>query len=159
MLALFAVLAFIPRVAGFGEQHPIETGLLSAIPIGLVLLTVYWKVRRRRQRLRALRAVQLADVDRMPGRQFERYVAALLRHHGYKVEPTGRPGDQGCDLLLSKDGERIACQVKCYATPVSNDAVQEAVAAVAFYHCHRAIVVTNRTFTDGCSITCRCQRL
>ena len=148
-LALFAALVFTPRAIDFAEQHPVETGFLSAIPIGLVLLAVYWKVRRRRQRLRALKAVQLADVDNMPGRRFERYLAALFRHHGYHVEETGRSGDQGCDLILSKDGERIVSQAKRYHGPVSNDAVQEAVAAVALYHCHRAMVVTNSRFTDG----------
>ncbi len=148
-LAFFAALVFIPPAIDFAEQHPVETALLSPIPIGLISLAVYWKVRRRWQRLRALKAVRLADVDNMSGRRFERYLAALFRHHGYDVQETGRSGDQGCDLLLSKDGEKIVCQAKRYHGRVSNDAVQQAVAAIALYHCHRAMVVTNSRFTDG----------
>ncbi len=148
-VAFFAALAVIPHAISFGQQHPLELGLLSAIPIGGGVLFVYLKLRRWRRRQQALRAIQLADVDNMPGRHFERYLAALFRHHGYHVTETGRSGDQGCDLLLSKDGEKIVCQAKRYHSRVSNDAVQEAVAAIALYHCHRAMVVTNSRFTDG----------
>lgn len=149
VLVAFVSLLIGPRIVEFARQNPLEGAALATIPVGLIVLAVFIKVGRWRRRARALRAIQLADVDRMRGRQFERYVAALLRHHGYKVELTGQPGDQGCDLILSKDGERIACQVKRYAAPVPNGAVQEAVAAIAFYRCHRAIVITNGTFTAG----------
>ena len=60
---------------------------------------------------------------------------------------TGRAGDQGCDLLLEKDGHRIACQAKRYHHRVTNDAVAEAVAAKAFYGCDDAMVVTTSRFT------------
>ena len=149
VLGLFAASAFIPQILAFGQQNPIEAVIVLTIPIDIAIVVVYLKVRKRRQRQQALRAVQLADVDSMFGKDFERYVAALFRHHGYKVEETGRTGDQGCDLILSRDGEKIVCQIKRYEAPVSNKAIQEAVTAVAIYNCHRSMVVTNSSFTKG----------
>src|SRR6185437_15242650 len=61
----------------------------------------------------------------------------------------GRTGDQGCDLILTKGGEKIVCQLKRYSGPVSNKAVQEAVAAASYYGCSRAMVVTNASFTKS----------
>jgi hypothetical protein len=93
-----------------------------------------------------------ADLSRahgMSGRDFESYVAGIFRESGFHVEPRGGPGDQGCDLLLSNGNERVVCQVKRSARPVSNKAIQEAVAAISFYNANRAMVVTNATFTKG----------
>ncbi|GIW42086.1 MAG: hypothetical protein KatS3mg076_2663 [Candidatus Binatia bacterium] len=120
--------------------------------LGLVLLggvSAYRAYLRRLREERRLRALTLADVDRMDGRTFERYVARLYSFYGYRVERTGGAGDQGCDLVLEKDGRRIACQVKRYRRPVPNDAVAEAVAAKALYGCQDAMVVTTSYFTRG----------
>ena len=73
---------------------------------------VAWQAAARAERQKSVRALRLADVDSMSGPQFEAYLAPLFRHEGYEVRRTGRAGDQGCDLLLEKDGHRIACQAK-----------------------------------------------
>ena len=108
---------------------------------------VAWQAAARAERQKSVRALRLADVDSMSGPQFEAYLAPLFRHEGYEVRHTGRAGDQGCDLLLEKDGHRIACQAKRYNHRVTNDAVAEAVAAKAFYGCGDAMVVTTSRFT------------
>lgn len=105
-------------------------------------------LRRRRYR-EQLRAIRIAGVDQMSGAQFENYVAELLRHAGYGVSLVGASGDQGADLILTRRGRRIACQVKRYSRPVSNTAVQEAVAAMAYWRCDAAMVVTNSRLTRG----------
>lgn len=106
----------------------------------------FWQSYERRQRLRALR---LSGVDGLSGAEFEEYLAFLFARHGYGVDLVGRAGDQGCDLILEKDGKRVACQAKRYAKKVPNDAVAEAVAAKAFHACDDAMVVTNSVFTRG----------
>jgi len=58
-------------------------------------------------------------------------------------------GDQGADLILSKDGEKIVVQAKKYAGKVSNKAVQEIAAAKKYYNADRAMVVTNSAFTKS----------
>lgn len=68
---------------------------------------------------------------------------------GYVVETTKASGDQGVDLLISRRGTRIAVQAKGYAESVGNSAVQEAHAGMAFYACHKSMVVTNSSFTTA----------
>lgn len=107
-------------------------------------------------------ALDLSRTYGMSGSDFESYVARLFRDSGFHVQPRGGPRDQGCDLLLSSDHERVVCQVKRSSRPVTNKAVQEAVAAIPFYNAHRAIVVTNATFTKGArdlALANRCELL
>lgn len=108
-----------------------------------------WEVYAQAERGRRIRALDLAAVDGMNGAQFEAYLVSLFRHHGYRAQHTGQAGDQGCDLLLEKDGRRIACQAKRYRRQVANDAVAEAVAAKAIYGCDDAMVVTTAYFSNG----------
>ncbi len=60
----------------------------------------------------------------MTGVDFEDFLASVFQYLGYTVEPTKATGDQGVDLLLSKNGRRVAVQVKGYpGTTVGNKAV------------------------------------
>lgn len=81
------------------------------------------------------------------GPEFERWVADLLREHGYAVETTKATGDQGADLIVTGKGIKTVVQVKFWSQPVGNSAVQEVVAAKPFYNAEDAWVVTNSTFT------------
>lgn len=91
----------------------------------------------------------LAAIDRMDGYRFEARLSALFGALGYAVEPTKLSGDKGADLIVSRNGERIVIQAKCYGQGrrVGVAAVQQAVAAIRSYRAHRAAVVTNREFT------------
>jgi restriction system protein len=89
-----------------------------------------------------------ANLDIMSGPDFERYLADVFRFLGYSVMATGRTGDQGVDLVISRPGSySIAVQAKCYSTSVGNAAVQEVFAGMAHYRCQRCVVVTSSTFT------------
>lgn len=89
----------------------------------------------------------LPQIDRMTGLEFEKYLAILFRRLGYQVERTRYVGDQGGDLVLTKDGERTLVQAKRHSKPIGNKAVQEAAAARPHYKCHKAMVVANQPFT------------
>jgi HJR/Mrr/RecB family endonuclease len=89
------------------------------------------------------------DFDQMNGYQFEEYIGNLYRKLGYSVQNTALSGDQGADLILTKDGEKTAVQVKRYSNKVTNKAVQEVVASKALYNCARCIVVTNNYYTNS----------
>lgn len=91
----------------------------------------------------------IAEIDVMDGRTFERRLVALFRSHGYNVEHVGRRGDYGADLIVSKDGVRTVVQAKRWTRNVGVKAVQEAHAAPAMHGCSRAMVVTNRRFTNA----------
>jgi restriction system protein len=100
-------------------------------------------------RLRRLSRSGIYEIDRMNGPEFELYLGTMFGRLGYRVEQVGSVrGDFGCDLLLRKDGRRIAVQAKRWRKSVGVKAVQEAVAAKAMYDCTDAAVATNSYFTE-----------
>ena len=103
-----------------------------------------------RRRLAILRRAGIAQIDEMSGLQFEHKVAQLLTDLGYRTRVTRASGDYGADVVATNAHERVVVQVKCYGPghSVGIDAVQQAAGAVAYYHADRALVVTNRTFTQ-----------
>lgn len=93
---------------------------------------------------------EMTLLDSMDGWKFESYVAELLRSSGYKnVQVTSGSGDQGIDVIATKDGVEYGIQCKNYNSPVGNKAVQEAFAGKSYYRCHVAIVLTNSTFSPS----------
>ena len=91
----------------------------------------------------------LEDIDLMTGQQFEHFIAKLFLNMGYTTEVTQSSGDQGIDVIVSKDGKKIGIQAKCYSSSVGNSAIQEVVAGRAHYKLDRVMVVTNNFFTDA----------
>jgi len=85
----------------------------------------------------------------LSGTEFENLLVKLFESIDYVVEHPGGAGDQGGDLILNKEGQRILVQAKCYTNNINNKAVQEAVAAKKYYDCSRAIVVGSSDFTLG----------
>ncbi len=88
------------------------------------------------------------DVDLMNGVEFEKFIAELFSKMGYESEITKASGDQGIDVIASKNGSSIGIQAKCYSSSVGNGAIQEAVAGKNHYRLDKAIVVTNNFFTE-----------
>ncbi|WP_048117056.1 restriction endonuclease [Methanosarcina barkeri] len=93
--------------------------------------------------------VTLTKIDVMEGEYFENFLKSVFENLGYSVKGTKRTGDQGADLILSKDMIKIAVQVKRYSSKVSNKAVQEVVASKVLYKCTEGLVVTNNYFTNS----------
>lgn len=92
----------------------------------------------------------ISAIDGMEGHEFEYFCADLLRKIGFSdVSVTPGSGDQGVDVLASKDGIKYAIQCKNYASALSNTPVQEVSAGKQFYGCHVGVVMTNSTFTPG----------
>lgn len=90
------------------------------------------------------------DCAEMNGYEFERFCAALLKKSGYaKVVVTRGSGDQGIDIVATRDGVKYGIQCKRYSSDVGNRAVQEAYAGKAFYGCHVAVIMTNSRFTPS----------
>lgn len=84
------------------------------------------------------------------GYEYEERVAKSLRRKGYRnVEVTAKSGDYGADVIATDPhGNRVCIQCKFYKSPVGLTAVQEIVSAKAKYHCSKAAVYTNSTFTN-----------
>ena len=85
----------------------------------------------------------------LSGEDFEKLLYRLFSAMGYKVQLVGKRGDQGGDLIAIKDDERLLIQAKCYNDwYTGNKAIQEVVAAMKYYDCNKAIVVTTSYFTS-----------
>lgn len=87
------------------------------------------------------------DIDLMDGTEFEELIAKLFRKMGYDAEVTKASGDQGIDVIATKNGFKYGIQAKCYSGQVGNSAIQEVVAGKTYYSLNKAIVVTNNFFT------------
>lgn len=94
-------------------------------------------------------AAKAAELDQLSGVEFEEFLAGLFRAQGYQAELTTTTGDYGADLILTKDGQRIAVQAKRYTGSVGVAAVQEALSGQAYYQCDAAWVITTGTFTPN----------
>ena len=92
-------------------------------------------------------AAKAKELDQLSGTEFEEFLAGLFRAQGYAAEFTAVTGDYGADLILSKDGRRIAVQAKRYAGSVGVQAVQEALSGQAYYQCDTSWVITTGTYT------------
>jgi HJR/Mrr/RecB family endonuclease len=92
---------------------------------------------------RRMRTVEMTDVDEMSGRDFEIYVARLLKNEGFKTKHLGGPRDFGADILAQREGVKYAVQVKRSSSNISRRAVSDAVAAKSHFKCKKALVVTN----------------
>lgn len=92
------------------------------------------------------------EIDKMSGPDFELFLDSLFSKLGYRTEHTGKTGDFGSDLVIEKDGTRIAVQAKRYQNHVGEDAVREAFSVKNLRQCTGAMVVTNSYFTPKAKI-------
>jgi HJR/Mrr/RecB family endonuclease len=83
------------------------------------------------------------------GSDFEHLIVRLYNAMGYVSKRTGGSGDQGADVIASKEGVNVLIQAKCYVGPVNNEAVQQAFSALSYHDCSKAVVITTSSFTAG----------
>jgi len=134
--------------AGIGAFGVLPRMLLAMWPLWVVLGLKYGvQIAVRHFEQRRLSASGIAEIDRMDGRTFEKYLENLFTRLGYRVERTRYVGDYGADLVTRKDGVRTVIQAKRHQSKVGIKAVQEAVASKGYYDCTVAMVVTNSTYT------------
>ena len=99
-----------------------------------------------------IQKLSIFQADRLDGSEFEYFVAELLKNDGFSnVEVTGKSGDQGGDVLATKDEEKYVFQAKRHSldNKVSNSAVQEAYGAIPYYNADIGMVITNSFYTNG----------
>jgi hypothetical protein len=90
---------------------------------------------------------RFARLDAMSGPDFELALVELFELLGYQVDRIGG-FDKGADLVIQKDGERVAVQAKRCAGSVGIVAVRQLVDGMKSYGCSRGLVVTNSYFTE-----------
>lgn len=122
----------------------LASGLLGiAIAIGLTSYLLY------RMRKDKIRRSGIEHIDLMSGLEFEKYLQILLQNSGFTNVSLTNTYDLGVDLVAHKDGHRWAIQAKRYKSAVGLDAVRQVVAAMNYYKCDKAMVITNSYFTPN----------
>ncbi|WP_233637861.1 restriction endonuclease [Carnobacterium maltaromaticum] len=117
--------------------------LIAILLISYVLKIVRFFIERNKN-------YELKEIDLMSGQDFEYCFANILRKSDHKkVKVTQYQGDQGIDILASKDRRNIGYQCKRYKKNVGNKAVQEAHAGKSYYGLAEVYVVTNSYFTKS----------
>lgn len=137
-----------------GEPAPIEDAQVRHLRNTLEFAKTQHKTLTKKQReqddwQRAHGHARAGELDQLSGTEFEKFLAGLFRAQGYAAELTPLTGDYGADLILIKDGQRIAVQAKRYVGSVGVSAVQEALSGQAYYQCDTAWVVTTGAFTTN----------
>lgn len=83
----------------------------------------------------------------MNAKTLVKFLEQVFAEHGYTVEPTGKRGQAGIDLVVSRGGVRTAIQVKgIQVHAVDNPVVQQTHAGQGTYRCQRSAVITNAQF-------------
>ena len=91
------------------------------------------------------------DISTIPtdGHEFEHWVAENLNKFGWDAKATSGSGDQGIDVIATKDGKTVGLQCKLLKSSVGNKAVQEAHAGKAFHQMDVVGVITNASYTKS----------
>jgi Predicted endonuclease distantly related to archaeal Holliday junction resolvase and Mrr-like restriction enzymes len=119
---------------------------LSVLCFVLMIVTVCYPIFSKTKRFSR---AELATIDTMNGIEFERYIAFLLKKNGYtNIKVTPPAGDQGIDVIATKDQQTYGFQCKRWKSNVGNKAVQEVHAGIGYYSLDKAVVLTNSYFTQ-----------
>lgn len=92
------------------------------------------------------------EIERMEPIPFEHFVSDLFAKLGYKTKITAGKKEFGGDVIAKKEEKIIVIQVKHRNSSdwlVSNDAVQQAVAAMPVHKANKSMVVTNGEFMEN----------
>ena len=87
--------------------------------------------------------------ENMSGDEYEKYCKYILKQRGWIVELTPKSGDQGVDLIATKEYLKVCIQCKRYSKPVGNKAVQEIFTGKQFYSGSHGVLVSNAGFTKS----------
>lgn len=147
MFAGLCLLIFILYVSQSTEPRFIATSIGIW---GLYFLFCLYKIHRIRRFRGVFRKgfLTVGELDNMDGIAFEELACDILIANGFDLaENTPASGDFGVDILAQKEGITYAIQCKRYTEAVGLEAIQQVYAGRAYYECHVAVVLTNRTFT------------
>lgn len=89
------------------------------------------------------------EVEKLNGMEFEKLCSDILRSLGWHTSMTKGSGDQGIDIIATKENIVVVLQCKRYSGSVGNKAVQEVLGGKEMIKANFAAVVTNSTYTKS----------
>lgn len=81
------------------------------------------------------------------GIDFEHWCAQQIEDQGWSVVISKASGDQGVDVIASRESLTVAVQCKRYNSPIGNKAVQEAFTGSKHYNADLSVVIGTGGFT------------
>ena len=145
--------------------YPIESIFIISVCIGIY---IYYKRIKREEREREERIkrenrerirkeserrekerFEAGYQENMSGEDYEKYCKYILKQKGWIVKLTPKSGDQGVDLIASKESLKVCIQCKRYSKPVGNKAVQEIFTGKQYYDGSHGVLVSNAGFTKS----------
>ncbi len=95
-------------------------------------------------RMAWLRSCQWQEMNRA---NFVNFLKLVFEEHGYQIEPTGKKGQVGIDLVVVRDQARVAVVVTgAQMGTVEKRIVEQADAGKKWYRCGTAAVIANTQF-------------
>jgi len=135
---------------------PVLRELISLLELaGAMTLFLFWALLlrqylRRPKVVNTISGVMVDDLYELSPKAFEHYVAALFRHKGYRVNVSGRSGDEGVDLeIVQPNGKRAIAQCKRYRNTVGPEIVRELYGTMIHERVHHAFLVTTAHISEG----------
>ena len=109
------------------------------------------EARRRRQEEEARRnnVRTIADLQRLSGEGFEKYVASLFEKDGYRVTQQGGSGDEGVDLIIHIGGAKDAVQCKRWKNDIGSAVVREFYGSIMHIGARHGFILTTASFSDS----------
>ena len=147
------VVIFILFVVGLGAVV-IVAFLIAIFGAVAYLIHKFWvgpwqQEKNEREKAESLLYFQADNIDHLTGDDFEELLKNVFTVLRYDVQITKKTGDQGADLILSKDGRKISVQAKRYSKSVGNKAIQEVHSSIPFYGTEMGWVITTSGFTKS----------
>ncbi|MFJ5792697.1 restriction endonuclease [Lysinibacillus sp. NPDC093197] len=92
--------------------------------------------------------VNIEEIDKMGGTEFEEFLSELYYGLGYYAEVTPH-NDYGVDVIIIKDKIKTGIQAKCYGEGrrIGVEAVNEICGGAGYWKAQKKKVITNRYFT------------
>lgn len=91
---------------------------------------------------------QMSKIDEMDGKEFEKFMTAILIKNGFtNVYTTKASGDYGADILGEYNGFKYAFQCKRFDSKVGARPIGEVLRGMNYYECDKGVVITNNYFT------------
>jgi hypothetical protein len=84
---------------------------------------------------------QSNDAQPHDGIDFEHWCAKKIEQQGWSVVVSNASGDQGVDIIASRETVTVVVQCKRYSTPIGNKAIQEVYSGAKHYVADCAVVI------------------
>ncbi|MFZ5905298.1 MAG: restriction endonuclease [Chloroflexota bacterium] len=113
-----------------------------------ILFLLFSPLARRKQAERALRSLRFRKFVDVSPTEFEQATGELFRQKGFEVTHSGKTGDGGVDLTMTKGGLKFIAQCKRYTTePIGEPILRDFYGALVHQRADHGYFVTTSRFT------------